>query len=487
MKKYSLLLFLVGSLVSCKKSFLDRQPSSGTLTSAQVSQLAASSPQALLKLEDASIRGIYAFMRQYATYGSSHDDFGQKAVDFGLDLMTEDLVQTTFSWFGYDYIHDNRNANYRRPTMIWNFYYKIIYNTNLILDQIEPGISDPALRAIRGQALALRAYAYHNLVKLFQKTYKGNESAKGVPIYTSIATLEAKPRASVSEVYTQIVTDINDAIAALQGFNRPTKELIDQKVAYAIQARVFLSMERWSDAETAAKNARQGYVLMSPAEYQSGFNNLNNGEWMWGSNIDAQSTTIYASFFSMIDNTTPGYAGALQAYILISKKLYDAIPATDIRKNLFNDPAKTLAPNLPAYAQLKFRDPGGFTGDYSFFRVSEMYLIEAEAQARQNNFTGAAQTLFQVVSKRNPAYTLSTNTGTALIDEILLQKRIELWGEGVTFYDIKRLNMGIDRTGSNHVPSAVLVIPAGDPRFTYQIPLRELQSNPNITEADQNP
>ena len=189
----------------------------------------------------------------------------------------------------------------------------------------------------------------------------------------------------------------------------------------------------------------------------------------------------------MIDNTSPGYAGALQSYILISKKLYDLIPATDVRKAVFNDPAKTLAPTLPAYAQLKFRDPGGFTGDYIYIRVSEMYFIEAEAQARQGNSTGAAQTLFDLVSKRNSSYTLSANTGQALLDEIFLQKRIESWGEGVIFMDIKRLNMGIDRTGSNHVSNAVLVIPAGDPRWTYQIPLNEIQANPNISEGDQNP
>jgi starch-binding outer membrane protein, SusD/RagB family len=487
MKKYPLYILLTVLMVSCSKEFLNRAPKSGTITSAQVSQLAASSPTALLKLEDASIRGIYSFMRQYATNSSNHDDFGQKAIDYGLDLMTEDMVQATFNWFGYDYIHDNRSANYRRPQMIWNFYYKIIYNANLILEQIEPGVSDPDLKAIRGQALALRAYSYHNLVQLFQKTYKGNESAPGVPVYTITTSLEGKPRGTVADVYAQITNDLNDAITALQGFSRTSKELIDQKVAYAIQARVYLSMENWAGAETAAKNARQGYSFMTQTDYKAGFNNLNNSEWMWGGAIDAQSTTIYASFFSMIDNTSPGYAGALQSYILISKELYDQIPATDVRKAVFNDPAKTLAPSLPAYAQLKFRDPGGFTGDYIYIRVSEMYLIEAEAQARQGNATAAAQTLFDLVSKRNSAYTLSTNTGQALIDEIFLQKRIESWGEGVVFMDLKRMNLGIDRTGSNHVSNAVLVIPAGDPRFTYQIPLNEINANPNISEGDQNP
>jgi len=487
MKKVWFIVILFLSVTSCKKDFLDTQPSGNTITSSQVSRLAAASPAALQKLEDASVKGIYAFMRQSATYTTSHDDFGQKAVDFGLDLMTEDMIMATDSWFIYDYIYDDRNAAYRRPTFIWNFYYKIIYNANLILEQIDPATTNAELKGIRGQALALRAFSYFYLVRLFQNTYKGNESAKGVPIYTSTASLEGKPRAPVSEVYEQITNDLEEAVSFLQGWTRTSKEAIDQSVAYGLQAQVYLTMERWAEAEAAARNARNGYQLMSATDYKAGFNNIGNPEWMWGADINTQSTTIYPSFFSMIDNTSPGYAGALQAYILVSKKLYDQIPATDVRKMVFNDPARTLSPNLPAYAQIKFRDPGGFTGDYLYMRVADMYLIEAEAQARQGNNNGAAQTLFALLSKRDPSYTLSGNTGAALLNEIWLQRRIELWGEGQVFFDIRRLKLGIDRTGSNHRADATLVIPANDPRFVYQIPQRELQANPNITEADQNP
>ena len=487
MKKVWFIVILFLSVTSCKKDFLDTQPSGNTITSSQVSRLAAASPAALQKLEDASVKGIYAFMRQSATYTTSHDDFGQKAVDFGLDLMTEDMIMATDSWFIYDYIYDDRNAAYRRPTFIWNFYYKIIYNANLILEQIDPATTNAELKGIRGQALALRAFSYFYLVRLFQNTYKGNESAKGVPIYTSTASLEGKPRAPVSEVYEQITSDLEEAVSFLQGWTRTSKEAIDQSVAYGLQAQVYLTMERWAEAEAAARNARNGYQLMSATDYKAGFNNIGNPEWMWGADINTQSTTIYPSFFSMIDNTSPGYAGALQAYILVSKKLYDQIPATDVRKMVFNDPARTLSPNLPAYAQIKFRDPGGFTGDYLYMRVADMYLIEAEAQARQGNNNGAAQTLFALLSKRDPSYTLSGNTGAALLNEIWLQRRIELWGEGQVFFDIRRLKLGIDRTGSNHRADATLVIPANDPRFVYQIPQRELQANPNITEADQNP
>ena len=72
-----------------------------------------------------------------------------------------------------------------------------------------------------------------------------------------------------------------------------------------------------------------------------------------------------------------------------------------------------------------------------------------------------------------------------LINEILLQKRIELWGEGCAWFDMKRLGVALERNyiGSNHVIAAAkLDIPAGDPRFVFQIPQSEILANPNVTQ-----
>ena len=71
-------------------------------------------------------------------------------------------------------------------------------------------------------------------------------------------------------------------------------------------------------------------------------------------------------------------------------------------------------------------------------RVAEMYLIEAEAKARMG--TGGAEALLPLAENRDPSYVLSTNSGQDLIDEVLLQRRWELWGEGFRFNDLKRLN-----------------------------------------------
>ena len=95
--------------------------------------------------------------------------------------------------------------------------------------------------------------------------------------------------------------------------------------------------------------------------------------------------------------------------------------------------------------------------------------------------------MFTLVSNRDAAYTKSTKTGTALIDEILTQRRIELWGEGFRFYDLKRLNQPLDRTGANHDVSVAvaLSIPAGDIRWEFLIPQDEINNSNGLVK--QNP
>lgn len=109
-----------------------------------------------------------------------------------------------------------------------------------------------------------------------------------------------------------------------------------------------------------------------------------------------------------------------------------------------------------------------------------MYLIEAEALARQGGKdAAAAQALYTLAVKRDPSYVLSTNTGQALIDEIMLQRRVELWGEGFRFTDLKRLNMPLDRTGANVDANVagVMTVPAGGNIWQFLIPRDELDAN----------
>jgi hypothetical protein len=123
-------------------------------------------------------------------------------------------------------------------------------------------------------------------------------------------------------------------------------------------------------------------------------------------------------------------------------------------------------------------------GDVPYMRAAEMYLIEAEAKARLNDDAGAATVLFDLIKTRDASYAKSTNTGQALIDEILVHRRIELWGEGHRFLDLKRLNAPLNRNGANHIASVTLLydVAPGDVRWEFLIPRREINSNPAVVQ-----
>ena len=210
---------------------------------------------------------------------------------------------------------------------------------------------------------------------------------------------------------------------------------------------------------------------------------------MWGFAHSTETQTTYASFFSMISNIAPGYAGIGYAPRLIDARLYDQIPDADLRKAWFNGPEgdasqPTAAAQMP-YATVKFGHVDDWTDNYMYMRAAEMVLIEAEAYAHMGDGAKAAQALKVLMDVRQPGW----NRTSVTVDDIHLQRRIELWGEGFAYYDLKRLNKGTDRSyeGNNHLAGYDIKVPARDTRWYYQIPLSEIQENDMINEEDQNP
>jgi hypothetical protein len=185
----------------------------------------------------------------------------------------------------------------------------------------------------------------------------------------------------------------------------------------------------------------------------------------------------------------------------INSALYKLIPATDVRSTIF-DPTGQHANLPPGYSLLSTHVKKPYTsqkflatsssdsrGDMVHMRASEMYLTEAEAKARLGQDQAAADVLFAMVSVRDPKYVKSTKTGQALIDEILCHRRIELWGEGFRFLDLKRLNLPLDRNGANHqetLTGGIMTVPAGDIKWEWLIPQSEIDANPAM-KGQQNP
>jgi hypothetical protein len=494
MKKILLYIapFVLIMAVGCKKDYLETKPSNAVTEQEIFSKL---------NTVYAALDGI---VKQQFAYGvgasTGHDNYGQKSFDLQSDLMGNDMVVHSqgYGWYNTDYNLSEwgRATDGRQSDNAWYFYYDVIKQANGIINNIDyvQNASVSEKESVKGQALGLRAYAYFYLINYQQQTYKGNETKPGVPIYTEVST-EGKGRGTVQDVYTQIISDFTQAETLLTGKARTSKANIDVTVVQGFRARIALIMEDWATAANYAKKARTGYPLMVGAEYtaRTAFSSVSTPEWMWGSIIPADQATIYASFFSHMDISTGGYA-ALGGQKKITKALYDEIAAGDIRKSVFRAPGTGTTAN-PDYNQLKHRVPvaGSWAADYLYMRAAEMYLIEAEALARQSQDAAARTVLETLIQTRYPAYSAAGFSGAALINEILLQRRIELWGEGFSLMDIKRLNQGLNRPtgpGNHGSPSfdpGVYTTSPADPRFLMRVPQRELDNNTNMTPGDQNP
>jgi len=479
MKKILIITMSLLILTSCSKDFLDTQPES-TINDEQL----ATSAEA----NKAIIAGVYSALRSYGlSISGNHEDYGHKSILSATDLMGNDELMTKSSWYGSFYNYLGRTQTNSRSKLAWSMYYPQIKTVNIVLAAIPAKTDDEKLNSLRGQALALRGYFYFMLARMYGPTYVGNEAKLCVPLYTELS-YEGKARSTVAQVYTVIENDLKESVELLEGFERKNKDGLDQSVAQAFLADVYLEMGKYPQAADFAHKARQNYTLLSKADWNTGFYDITTGnETMWGATITSAQSTFVASFFSHFDNTNDsGYAGGLGIYKNIDKSFYESISNTDYRKAAFVPPAgSTTYPALPAYANTKFRDPTVDSGDYIYLRSASLYYIEAEALARSGNEGTAKQVLYDITITRDPSYVLSTKTGAALINEIIFQKRIELWGEGYAWFDMKRLGVGLNRdyVGSNHPAFGKLNIPAGDNRFTFQVPQAEIDANPLIVQS----
>lgn len=504
----SRLIYILAAFVfvfsSCGEDYITNTPSQ-VVSGDQIDELANSNPDKIMIVIDPLLAGQYNYFNQYNTQGSSstiHNDFGLMSIFHLCDVMSNDIAfhQRGSGWFTYDYELDYRSEQYTRPYQYWNFFYTIINNANAIISKIPEGVDSDEVKAAKGQAYAFRGMSYYYLISMFQKTYSSLSdpaTALGIPlIYAPNESYESRlNRVPVAEVYEQIENDLLEAISLLDGYQRESKTAIDKSVSQVLLSRVYLNMERWDDAAKAAKAARENSnaQLMTATEVaDDGFNNINNKEWMWGADITAETSTAFASFFSFMCTFDAGYGGAVGQYRKIDAKLYSNFSATDARLSLFKSPTATVNPDsedvtvkCPAYTNFKFKRVAGWEADYVFMRLAETYLTEAEALAHQGKNVEAATVLKELMQNRDASW----NKTSVTVEEVHTQRRLELWGEGFSFFDERRLHIDLDRTypNSNHYVTGKLKIAADDWKLLYQIPRRELQENEQIPVEDQNP
>lgn len=493
--------------------------------------------------------GVYAtfYNRIDFVAANAHQCFGNLAVLLAAELMGEDMVQTAQGpgWFWRDYCYDVRQrytSKIWRCYFVWTYFYEIIDNVNYILSAgPTAGGSKAEVCDVMAQAYAVRAYSYFMLIQSYQQTYKGHEKLPGVPVYTepTTTTTKGKGRGTVEGVYKQINADLDSAIVNFgrSGLARKHISHLDIYSTSMIQARVALVQNEWQKAEKAARKVMESPATLLTREQatvvkgtfndqttgfttgKTPFNSISCPSILWGAECvtDQISQIVFASFYSMMDACTNVYYAA-ETPKCISNWLYAQIPESDIRKGWWNGNIGkprdkwNYGANID-YNQFKFQwaDQKTAKGDYIFMRLEEACLILAEALCRQEKYDDAKAVLAKLMENRDPDYkkTLQPLTGSVqtfssvgkvstLLDYILLQRRIELWGETGRIYDILRQAKGWTRyweingeitNHSNYLSkySEYLNFPADYIECIYMIPQVEIDNNPNINAEDQNP
>jgi hypothetical protein len=249
----------------------------------------------------------------------------------------------------------------------------------------------------------------------------------------------------------------------------------------------------------------------------NGFNNASsNNAWIWGVRVSSENLNNLLTFIShMSAEAAWGYGRYAQ--FGIASALYDQIPDEDFRKHSWLDPKRTEyydykfagsqadrndflngSQGAKSYVALKFRPAQGEcndfnignAGDYCFMRIEEMYFIEMEAKANLQLSEGVKLLKDFMQTWRYKGYDRNPASWNDFKTEYMLQKRIEFWGEGIVFYDYKRLDVGINRAfaGSNHPSVFRLAATDGrSPQWNVVVTRAEFQSNTAITDLTNNP
>lgn len=516
--KYLFIGLVAGvTLASCSKEDLETAPT----TSMSGTSLMTNANAALVPL-NGIIRSMYT--AGWSTSRNYDQCFGISAHALCADLMGEDMIMSDMGngWFWYDCVYNDKNFFARtdwRNYDLWNAFYTWISNANYILaaeETMEGATADK--NYVLGQAYTIRAFSYFMMAQYFARTYKGHENEPCGPIYTEPTTPETQgqPRATVAEVYAQITSDIQKGVSLLSTAHAvTTKSHIGYDVALGIQARIALVMEDWQTALSASKKAME-VTSAAPVTVDqfAGLNSVAAKNVMWGAEIITDQVGMYASFFAHMDADVDAYAkqGARKQ---ISRELYAKMSATDARATHLG-PDGSFVSGWWNYAdehnedhgyqqeKFKFSDAQTWKGDYIWMRYEEMLLTAAEAACRMGDEASAKNYLNTLMSYRDPAYDCSKKTGTqlgkltndwtgSLLEEILIQRRLELWGEFGRLYDIRRLKQGFRRTTAMGWPSEALLEsrPSENPEnymWVFTIPQTEFDGNINMSaEKDQNP
>lgn len=496
-KIYSIIALVL--FTACNDSFFETTPP----TQISTSEVFSSEDNI-----DAFINGAIRFLMENST---SQDNPGLPTIFLTHEVMGEDAFARD-GRYGYRDSYPYRDPfdnTTRRALFFWTLQYTSIDHANNIIANIEiDDNSKASFKHMKGQAYALRAFNYLNLVRQYQFTYAKDANAAALPVYTTPTNPSTNPNplSTVGTIYELILDDLAEAERLLQGFNREVKNRPDLNVVYGLLARTHLTLENWELAAEYAVKARAGYPIMTAEQYGEGFNDVANQEWIWGHPQTATQNRGGSSYLAYIETTpyTTNASGTNLYYgynsIIPDPHFVQLFEDEDVRRSLFEVATQPAEALYAHYRYKKFRNKyPNHDGHIVLMRSSEMLLIEAEAKARLNNVSGAVQALNELRSRRNlPNVAAADYNNSSIVSEILLERRRELWGEGFRLYDILRLQTAPVRLESNETfiddegktvavrghwitrfPDGSELSP-NSKYYLFPIPLNEINNNPNL-------
>jgi starch-binding outer membrane protein, SusD/RagB family len=360
--------------------------------------------------------------------------------------------------------------------------YEIISRVNNLLKFVgnyENGTTNAEAKRIRAQALAIRAHCHFDLMRYFAQDFGRNSASLGVPYVTTFdpqkpfANLPA--RNTVKENYDAVLKDLGDALVAFRAGGNTTgntaRYFIDSVVVYAMRTRVNYYASQWNDVINDATVALAARPLGNATDFVNSFVAAQEG---------TPSTEIYWQIPSdnalrpggAISGSGPNYrvTAALSAVLQSQGGAYVNSSVTRFNQPGTGGVQRTLLWKYPGIRSFKV------------FRAGEMILMRAEAKYRVNDPTALADlnTL-----RTNRGVAIGAETGQALLDAILLQRRVELLGEGHRWFDLRRTTKTIVRlecgtAGGSR--AANCTINPSSRAWIFPIPFNELKVNPNLVQ-----
>ncbi|MBR6457954.1 MAG: RagB/SusD family nutrient uptake outer membrane protein [Bacteroidales bacterium] len=514
-------------------------PLEGAATSEQMAESSAAM--------QGSVDGMVAQTYQpYYFFGSSNQleyDISYAGLLITYARMTNDLVNNSktigYDWWcgyvgAYGYV---MNADNNRQLVPYMTLYKIIKSANDIIGPLAGLESLNAEQKIYlGTAYAYRALMYHDLYNMYLPAlndYTDCSKVDGLTVPIIVSSAEETPasktaRAPKKALSDFVIADLDKAEALLDGYTPSNGRYPGIAVVYGLKARMYLAIADYDNAATYARKAitASGKTPLTEAQWhdpKTAFCDANgNNSWMWYYTISGNNMGNLCNPTGFLAGEADwGYNSLTQ--LSLHKWLYDRMNGTDFRKRSFIDPDRTTYnadyyqwadkagylkdypfEDLPDYFSIKIRCKEGNWQTYSIggavdwpmMRVEEMYLIEAEAVGmRDGEAAGAALLEDFVKTYRDPSYTYVAASATFSNDgfvknfqeEVLYQKRIEFLGEGVGYFDAKRIRPGMKTwyAGSKVIHDTMKYdVKEVSPYWNFVIPTDEIENNEYILVED---